>query len=106
LDLMAFHKLASQLPSRDSIKDNPKTAIVPDNASAVCMVIYRTLTSMTKDYVTPFMTYLNRLSGEAQGMFANGVYNDNYFARKDVVTNPAFTKFMTENTHLFVRDKV
>ena len=105
LDLMAFHKLASQLPSRDSIKDNPKTAIVPDNASAVCMVIYRTLTSMTKDYVTPFMTYLDRLSPEAQGMFANGVYNDNYFARKDVVTNSAFTKFMTENTHMFTADK-
>ena len=41
MDLMAFVTLADQLPSLQSIKDNPKSAKVPDSAAAVCMVVYR-----------------------------------------------------------------
>ena len=48
LDLMAFVKLANQLPSAESIKTDPLNATVPNNASAICMVVYRTLASMDK----------------------------------------------------------
>ena len=41
MDLMAFVKLADQLPSLESIKQEPNNAKVPDSAAAVCMVIYR-----------------------------------------------------------------
>ena len=44
MDLMAFVSLSDQLPSLQSIKDDPKSAKVPDSsAAAVCMVVYRTL---------------------------------------------------------------
>ena len=105
LDLMAFAKLANQLPSHDSIKDNPNTATVPNNASAVCMVIFRSLAGMTADFISPFMTYLDRLSPEAQGMFANGVMNDKYHARKLVTTNKKFSEWCLKHNHMFASDK-
>jgi energy-coupling factor transporter ATP-binding protein EcfA2 len=69
MDLMAFVKLADQLPSMESIKQDPKNAKVPDSASAICMVVYRTLASLDKDWVDAWMDYMVRLDKEAQGMF-------------------------------------
>ena len=106
LDLMAFVKLANQLPSAESIKTDPLNATVPNNASAICMVVYRTLASMDKEFVTPWLTYLNRLPAEAQGMFANGVMVDKYHAQKVVTTNAGWGKWCMTNTHLFAADKV
>jgi hypothetical protein len=106
LDLMAFVKLANQLPSAESIKTDPDGATVPTSASAVCMVVYRTLASMDKTFVTPWLKYLNRLPIEAQGMFANGVMTDGYHAQKDVTTNAGWATWCVANTHLFAADKV
>jgi len=106
LDLMAFAKLANQLPSHDSIKTDPLNATVPTSASAVCMVVYRTLAGMDKTFVTPWLKYLNRLPIEAQGMFANGVMTDGYHAQKAVTTNAEWAKWCVANTHLFAADKV
>ena len=36
MDLMSFVKLADQLPSLQSVKDDPKNAKVPDSAAAIC----------------------------------------------------------------------
>ena len=49
MDLMAFVKLADQLPSAESIKQDPKNAKVPSSAAGVCMGVYRTLASLEKD---------------------------------------------------------
>ena len=106
LDLMAFVKLANQLPSAESIKTDPDGATVPTSASAVCMVVYRTLASMDKTFVTPWLKYLNRLPIEAQGMFANGVMTDGYHAQKAVTTNAGWATWCVANTHLFAADKV
>jgi hypothetical protein len=106
LDLMAFVKLANQLPSTESIKTDPLNATVPNSASAICMVVYRTLAGMDKEFVTPWLTYLNRLPAEAQGMFANGVMVDKYHAQKVVTTNAGWGKWCMANTHLFAADKV
>lgn len=106
LDLMAFVKLANQLPSAESIKTDPDGATVPTSASAVCMVVYRTLAGMDKTFVTPWLKYLNRLPIEAQGMFANGVMTDGYHAQKAVTTNAEWAKWCVANTHLFAADKV
>ena len=42
------------------------------------MVVYRTLASLEKDWLDPWMDYLVRLDKEAQGMFANGVRAPKY----------------------------
>ena len=105
MDLMAFVKLADQLPSMESIKQDPKNAKVPDSVSAICMVVYRTLASLDKDWVDAWMDYMVRLDKEAQGMFANGVRAPKYAKQAMVMTNKKFTQWAMNNNYMFAADK-
>ena len=40
-------------------------ATLPDSAAAVCMVVYRALSTMTADFVDSWMDYLGRLDAGA-----------------------------------------
>lgn len=105
MDLMAFVKLADQLPSLESIKQDPRNAKVPDSAAAVCMVVYRTLASLEKDWINSWMEYMPRLDKEAQGMFANGVRAPKYSKQSLVMTNKKFTDWALQNNYMFAADK-
>jgi hypothetical protein len=105
MDLMAFVKLSDQLPSLDSIKKDPMTAKVPDSASAICMVVYRTLGAIERDWIDPWMDYMARLDKEAQGMFVNGVRAPKYSKQSIVMTNKKFTAWAMANNYLFTADK-
>lgn len=105
MDLMAFVKLADQLPSLESIKKDPLTAKVPDSAAAVCMVVYRTLASLEKEWLDAWLDYMVRLDKEAQGMFANGVRAPKYSKQAMVMTNKKFTAWAMSNNYLFAADK-
>ena len=105
MDLMAFVKLADQLPSAESIKQDPKNAKVPNSAAGICMVVYRTLASLERDWVDPWMDYLVRLDKEAQGMFANGVRAPKYSKQSLVMTNKKFTQWAMDNNYMFAADK-
>jgi len=105
MDLMAFVKLADQLPSLESIRKTPETAKVPSSAAAVCMIVYRTLAAMDKDLMDPWMIYLAKLDKEAQGMFANGVRSPKYGKQALCMTNKAFTQWAMANSYLFAADK-
>ena len=104
MDLMAFVKLADQLPSLQSIKDDPMNAKVPSSAAAVCMVVYRTLASLEKDWIDSWMIFCERLDKEAQGMFANGVRAPKYSKQAMVMTNKRFTAWAMKNSYLFASD--
>ena len=106
MDLMAFVALSDQLPSLQSIKDDPSNAKVPSSAAAVCMVVYRTLAAMDKDWLNSWMDYLPRLDTEAQAMFANGVRAPKYSKQSIVMTNKKFTEWAMKNNHLYTADKV
>jgi hypothetical protein len=105
MDLMAFVKLADQLPSLESIKKDPSNAKVPTSAAAVCMVVYRTLASIERDWLDNWMVYMDRLDPEAQGMFANGVRAPKYGKQSVVMTNTKFTQWAMANGHMFAADK-
>ena len=105
MDLMAFVKLADDLPSLESIKKEPKTAKVPTSASAICMVVYRTLANLEKDWINNWLDYMLRLDKEAQGLFANGVRSEKYAKRSMVMTNKKFTDWAMQNNYMFVADK-
>ena len=105
MDLMAFVKLADQLPTLQSIKDDPKHAKVPDSAAAVCMVVYRSLSTIGSDWIDAWMDYMVRLDKEAQGMFANGCSVEKYAHRKIVMTNKKFTQWAMDNNYMFAADK-
>jgi len=104
MDLSAYIKLADQLPKRADIMSTPDTATVPTSASAVVMVVYRALASIDKDFITPWMTYIERLDSEAQALFANGVRKTGYAHQSLVMTNKAFTAWSRNNKHLFSAD--
>jgi energy-coupling factor transporter ATP-binding protein EcfA2 len=104
MDLMAFVKLADQLPSLESIKKDPSNAKVPSSAAAVCMVVYRTLASLERDWLDAWMDYMQRLDKEAQGMFANGVRAPKYSKQSMVMTNKKFTQWAMQNNYLFASD--
>jgi hypothetical protein len=104
MDLMAFVAMADQLPSLESIKTDPMNAKVPSSAAAVCMVVYRTLASLEKDWLDPWLDYMQRLDKEAQGMFANGVRAPKYSKQAMVMTNKKFTSWAMQNNYLFAAD--
>lgn len=105
MDLMAFVKLSDQLPSLDSIKKDPLTAKVPTSASAVCMVVYRTLSTIDRDWIDAWMDYMDRLDKEAQGLFANGVRSPKYSKQALIMTNKKFTSWAMANNYMFAADK-
>jgi len=105
MDMMAFVKLADQLPSLDSIKNDPKNAKVPESASDTCMVVYRSLASMERSWVNAWMDYMPRLNKEAQGMFVNGARNPKYSKIDVVMSNAKFTEWAKDNTYMFTADK-
>ena len=104
MDLMAFVRLAEDLPSLDSIKRDPLNAKVPASAAAVCMVVYRTLASIEADWIDNWMVYLGRLDPEAQGLFANGVRAPRYAKQGLVMTNKSFTAWARAKSYLFAAD--
>lgn len=101
MDLMAYVQIADQLPRLDDIKSNPMGAKVPDSAAAVCMVVFRALTSIDRDWVDAWMDYMSRLDKEAQGMFANGVRARGYPKQSIVMTNKKFTAWALASNYLF-----
>lgn len=104
-DIMAHVRLGDQLPSLQSIKDDPLNAIVPTSSAAVCMVVYRALAAIEYDWADAWMTYMGRLDKEAQGMFANGARNPNY-KKKDIVMNTKkFAAWAAANAYVFSADK-
>ena len=106
MDLMAFVSLSDQLPSLESIKSDPMSAKVPDSAAGVCMVVYRTLAALEREWVTPWMKYLERLHPEAQGLFVNGVRDPKYSKSSMVFQNKEFTQWARVNNYMFAADKV
>jgi hypothetical protein len=106
MDLLAYTKLVDDLPKLEDIKTSPTSAKVPTTASALCMIVYRTLASIEKDWVGAWLTYLKRLPPEAQAMFANGVRSPKYNKQSIIMTHKLFTEWARDNTHMFAADKV
>jgi len=106
-NLMAVEALSEQMPSRKSILDDPDSAKVPSNVAALCMVVFRSLATMDREFVDPWMRYFARIPSEAQSMFVNGVRAKTYAAeRKSIImTNARFTKWCGDNGFLFTADQ-
>ena len=105
LDLAAFIALADKTPTQQQIKDDPMNAPVPDSPAAMCMVVYRALATIERKWVDPWLTYMNRLPKEAQGLFVNGVRAPKYSRRDYVVQNKGFQDWCMANNYMFSADK-
>ena len=91
----------SDLALTAAIKADPLTAIVPTDASATMMVVYRTLATIERDWASQWMTYLERLPSEAQGVFGNGTRRDGYSRLDKVSQNSDYQRWALKNNHMF-----
>ena len=105
MDMMAYVRLADDLPKLAQIKSDPENAPVPKSIAAQCMVVYRTLASIERDWIDAWMIFLSRMPRECQGMFANGVRTPGYSRQGIVMCNSGFTKWAREHSYLFSSDK-
>ena len=114
-DLMAFAKLAHQLPSIESIKTDPHNASVPKTAAALMMVIYRMMDVLDGQSIDPWFTYLQRIPRECQAVFASRVrqlssdlslHPKAAKLKKRILTNKVYTDWARDNNYLFTADKV
>jgi hypothetical protein len=60
---------------------------------------------LSAQWVDPWLTYMNRLSKEAQGLFVNGVRAPQYSRRDYVVQNKKFQDWCMANNYMFSADK-
>ena len=105
LDLQTHVAMADQLPTLDSIKNDPANAKVGKSAAAVCMTVYRTLGCIERNWMDAWMTYMDRLHKEAQGLFVNGVRAEQYSRRDYVVQNRKFQEWCLANNYIYTVDK-
>jgi len=100
-DMLNIVKLSSDLPSWESIMDSPEKAQLPESPAAVCMLVYSAVQRVEKDTINKWIKYMNRISKEAQGLFATSVMRTQ---KKTVVgTSTEFVKWATANNYLFAQ---
>lgn len=104
-ELFNYSKLISELPTLDSIKTSPATALVPTGASAIIMVVYRTLQNIEREWVDAWLEYLARLPTSAMAYFLNGIKAKDHPRQAIVMNNINFQKLAHENAHMFAADK-
>ena len=102
-ELMAFVRLADDLPSTESIVQDPHSAKVPETSAGTCMVVWRMLNNIERAWVPAWFTYMDRLDKEAQGFFINGVRDKDYDTkRREVVVQDAkYGEWCANNSWMF-----
>jgi hypothetical protein len=111
--LATYVKIGDQLPKLQEIKDNPTTAKVPTNETAICMVVHRTLQTIERNWTDAWMDYMERLPKEAQGLFANAVRNAVAKSKNgqinkrllEINTNKKYMDWCLKNNYMFAADK-
>lgn len=104
--LATYLAMLNDLPKLNDIKTSPKTAHVPNNMAAACMVVHRTLSIIERNWMDSWMEYMLRLPKSVQGMFAMTAKKDTYHKRSIVMTNSKFQTWALANNYLTTSDKV
>lgn len=102
-DMLSIIQLTDDLPTWDEIIKEPSKAKVPDSASAVCMLVYSAIQQVEKDNINKWVQYMDRLSKEAQGLFATSVMRTS--KKTTVGTSQGFIKWATANNYLFAQNQ-
>ena len=68
--MQAYIEFADQLPTWEATITDPKHTKLPESPGACAIVVFGAISRVTKESITPFMTYLERFSAEWQAVFA------------------------------------
>lgn len=96
-DLMTYAQTFDRIPSWEITIANPSTCLVPSaqDFAANYVTVFSGISLVTKETMTPFMTYLKRLPKEYQGVFALNIQASP--KRGVALANRAFIVWATEN---------
>jgi hypothetical protein len=100
-DMLAVLRLDAELPSWKEIIADPNTAKAPTNGAALAMLIYRAIVRVDADSFDNWLTYLGRLSREAQALFARQIMTPSSGKLKLAATNREMVKLCSELNYLF-----
>lgn len=103
LNILTMVDMDSQLADWDDIIKNPTTAMVPSNGAASCMLVAKAVQRIRKETVGAWMDFLQRMSKEAQGLFARSVMTEQCPNRAVAATNAKFAKWAADNNYMFAR---
>lgn len=106
MSLMAYHKMASELPRLADIKQRPLECPVPTHPAALCMTVHRTLSVIERNWMDSWMDYLLRLPVTAQGLFAMVAKKATYHKQPVVLGNAKFQHWALTNNYLTAQDKI
>jgi hypothetical protein len=98
-DLQAFVSYADQLPTKESIIKDPKSATVPNQPGACAVVVYSLISAAQKDNFSQFMEYIKRFDAEWQATFAIQIAK-NVSKQAIAFGNRDFSKWVADNQDL------
>ena len=99
-DMQSFFTVVDKLPTWESIIASPKTAKLPDDVVAKCIMVFSALTRVDKDTMDKWLDYMSRMDKEWQALFARSVVKSDS-KQSMAVSNKQFVKWATENQWLF-----
>ena len=105
--LLIWYKMSQQMPTIASIKADPMNAKVPTSQAVRCMIINKVLGMVNREFIDPWMTYLERLPEEEQALFGKGATAKTYDDKRQqiVVTSPGYTAWAMKNAYMLRKDQ-
>jgi hypothetical protein len=99
MDILTLVKLDEELPTWEQVVKNPDVAKVPKGAAASCMVISKVIQRVEREDFDRAFAYINRLSKEAQALFARSIMRSQKLGI--ATTNTEFSAWAARNSFLF-----
>jgi hypothetical protein len=99
-DMQAFFTVVDKLPTWDQIMASPKTAKMPEDAVARCILVFSAVARVQKETLAKWMEYIQRMDKEWQALFATSVMKSTD-KQAFCVMNKEFKDWALNNQWLF-----
>lgn len=99
-DMQAFFTVVDKLPTWDAILSSPKSAKLPEDAVAKCILVFSAISRVDKDSLDKWLDYSERMDKEWQALFAKSIVKSQT-KQAMAVSNKKFVNWATENQWLF-----
>lgn len=99
-DMQAYIEFSDQLPTWEQIIEHPTTTKIPTDPGACAITVFGAIARITKENITPFMTYLQRMQSEWQAVFAINISKTQSGKQQIAFSCKAFSDWVAKNQDL------
>ena len=99
-DMQAFFTVVDKLPTWEAIMASPKSAKLPDDTVAKCILVFSAISKVDKDSLDKWLDYSDRMDKEWQALFAKSIVKSQT-KQAMAVSNKKFVEWATVNQWLF-----